>query len=81
VSAARKTFLVIFGLGIVLGLVIGITKMVAPDAANVTFNGEQMTGWAGLVTALLSAAIPAAIFGLIIGGIVKLFTRKPKSVA
>ncbi len=79
-SAARKTFLVIFGLSILLGLIIGVTKMVAPDAANVTFNGEQVTGWTALLTALLSAAIPGAIFGLIVGGIVKLFTRKKTAV-
>ncbi len=80
-SAARKTFLVIFGLGILLGLVIGTIKMVAPDAANVTLNGEQVTGWTAFFTALVSGAVPAAIFGLIVGGIVKLFTRKPKRAA
>jgi hypothetical protein len=32
----------------------------------------------GFWTALMSGAIPAAIFGLIIAGIVALFTRKKK---
>jgi Na+-driven multidrug efflux pump len=80
-TPARWTFLVIFGLGILMGLVIGTIKMVAPGLANVQFNGEEVTGWTALWTALFSSAVPAAIFGLIIAGIVALFTRRKKNAA
>ncbi len=75
-TPARWTFLVIFGLGVLLGLVIGVTNLVSPDAANVTLNGAKVTGMTGFWTALISGTIPSAIFGLIIAGIVALFTRK-----
>jgi ABC-type antimicrobial peptide transport system permease subunit len=78
-TPARWTFVVVFGLGIVLGLCIGITKMVAPDAAHVEFNGAEVTGWTALFTALFSSGIPALIFGLILAGIVALFTRRKKA--
>ena len=77
-TPARWTFVIIFGLGILMGLVIGIINLVSPDAANVVLNGEKVTGMTGFWTALLSGAIPSAIFGLIIAGIVALFTRKKK---
>jgi len=67
---------VIFGLGVAVGLLIGVINLVSPDAASVTLNGEKVTGMTGFWTALLSGAIPSAIFGLIIAGIVALFTRK-----
>jgi hypothetical protein len=80
-SPARTTFLVIFGLGVLLGVVIGVIKLVAPDAATVTLNGENVGGWTGFFTAVVSGAIPAAVFGLIVAGIVKLFTRKKRPAA
>ena len=77
-TPARWTFVIIFGLGVLMGLVIGIINLASPDAANVVLNGEKVTGMTGFWTALLSSAIPSAIFGLIIAGIVALFTRKKK---
>ena len=78
-TPARWTFVIIFGLGLVIGLVIGITELVAPDASTVTRNGQDATGMTGFWTALMSGAIPSLIFGLIIAGIVALFTRKKKA--
>ena len=52
-TPARWTFLVIFGLGVLLGLVIGVTNLVSPDAANVTLNGAKVTGMTGFWTALI----------------------------
>jgi len=69
---------VIFGLGLAVGLLIGVINLVSPDAASVTLNGAKVTGMTGFWTALISGAVPAAIFGLIIAGIVALFTRKKK---
>ena len=80
-TPARWTFLVVFGLGVAMGLVIGIINLVSPDAANVTLNGVKVTGMTGFWTALISGAVPSAIFGLIIAGIVALFTRKKRAKA
>lgn len=77
-TPARWTFVVIFGLGLAVGLLIGIINLVSPDAASVTLNGAKVTGVTGFWTALISGAVPAAIFGLIVAGIVALFTRKKK---
>ena len=77
-TPARWTFLVIFGLSLVSGLLIGIMNLVNPDSANITLNGAKVTGMTGFWTALISGAIPGLIFGLIIAGIVALFTRKKK---
>jgi hypothetical protein len=75
-TPARWTFVVIFGLGLLTGLGIGITELVAPDVSTVTLNGQDVTGMTGFWTALLSGAIPSAIFGLIIAAVVGLFTRR-----
>ncbi len=77
-TPARWTILVIFGLSLVLGLIIGGINLVNPDAANISLNGQKVTGMTGFWTALMAAAIPGLIFGLIIGGIVALFTRRKK---
>ena len=80
-TPARWTFVVIFGLGLLTGLGIGIVNLVSPDAANVTLNGAKVTGMTGFWTAVFSGAIPSLIFGFIIAGIVALFTRKRKAKA
>ena len=78
-TPARWTFVVIFGLSLAMGLVIGIINLVNPDAANITLNGAKVTGMTGFWTALMSSAIPGLIFGLIVAGIVALFTRRKKA--
>ena len=78
-TPARWTFLVIFGLSLVIGLLIGIMNLVNPDSANITLNGAKVTGMTGFWTALISGAVPGLIFGLIVAGIVALFTRKKKA--
>jgi hypothetical protein len=77
-TPARWTFLVIFGLSLITGLLIGIMNLVNPDSANVVLNGQKVTGMTGFWTALISGAIPGLILGLIIAGIVALFTRKKR---
>ena len=77
-TPARWTFVVIFGLSLVTGLLIGIMNLVNPDSANIVLNGEKVTGMTGFWTALVSGAIPGLIIGLIVAGIVALFTRKKK---
>jgi len=77
-TPARWTFVVIFGLSLLTGLGIGITELVAPNVSTVTLNGQDVTGMTGFWTALFSGAVPGLIFGLIVAGIVALFTRKKK---
>ena len=74
-KAFRWTFVVLLGLGVLLGLI----KMIAPDAASVTLNGQEMTGLSALATAAGIGAVLGLIFGLIIAGIVKLATRGSKA--
>ena len=78
-TPARWTFLVVFGLSLLTGLGIGVTALVSPDAADVTLNGAKVTGMTAFWTSLISGAIPGVIFGLIIAGIVALFTRRKKA--
>jgi len=78
-TPARWTFVVIFGLSLAIGLLIGIMNLVNPDSANITLNGAKVTGLTGFWTALLSGAVPGLIFGLIVAGIVALFTRRKKA--
>lgn len=80
-TPARWTFVVIFGLSLLMGLGIGITELVAPNVSTVTLNGQDVTGMTGFWTALVSGAVPGLIFGLIVAGIVALFTRKKKASA
>jgi hypothetical protein len=77
-TPARWTFVIILGLSLLMGLGIGITELVAPNVSTVTLNGQDVTGMTGFWTALLSSVIPGLIFGLIVAGIVALFTRKKK---
>ena len=78
-TPARWTFVIVFGLSLLIGLVIGITALVSPDAADVTLNGAKVTGMTAFWTSLISGAIPGVIFGLIFAGIVALFTRRKKA--
>ena len=78
-TPARWSFVIVFGLSLLLGLGIGITALVSPGAADVTLNGAKVTGMTAFWTSMLSSAIPGVIFGLIIAGIVALFTRRKKA--
>ena len=78
-TPARWTFVVIFGLSIGIGLLIGVLNLINPDWASITLNDQKVTGMTGFWTALMSGAIPGLIFGLIVAGIVALFTRKKKA--
>ena len=78
-TPARWTFVVIVGLSLGIGLLIGILNLINPDWANISLNGAKVTGMTGFWTALISGAVPGLIFGLIVAGIVALFTRKKKA--
>lgn len=74
-TPAKKAFRWIFLIFLGLGVLLGIIKMIAPDVATITWNGEDMTG----IGAVLVSGGIGAVFGLIFGGIsaliVKLATR------
>ncbi len=74
-TPAKKAFRWVFGICLGLGVLLGLLKMVAPDAASVTWNGQEMTGLGALAVAAGLGAVFGLIFGLIIAGIVKLATR------
>lgn len=78
-SPAKKAFWWVFLGFIALGIVIGLIKLVAPDAASVSLNDQQVTGPMAIVVAGGIAIIPGLIFGLIVAGIVKLVTRGSKT--
>jgi len=78
-SLARKVFLGVFGAGLLLGLLIGAINLVAPDAVSVTWNDENVEGLGGLGVGLFSGGLPGLIFGLVAGGVTKLFTRSRKT--
>lgn len=74
-SPAKKTFRWIFLIFLGLGVLLGLVKLIAPDAASITLNGQEMSGLAALATAAGIGAGLGLFFGLIIAGIVKLATR------
>ena len=77
-SRAKKVFWIIFGFGLLGGLLIGVMNLISPEAGNVTLNGENVEGMTALLTSIFAGGIPALIFGLIAAGVVSLFTRKKK---
>ena len=78
-TPARWTFLAFLGIGLVSGLWIGISELVNPAGTSVTLNGQDVTGMAGFWTALIIAVVLWSILGLIVAGIVALFTRRKKA--
>ncbi len=78
-TPARWTFVVVTGIGLLMGLWTGISELVNPAGTSVTLNGQDMTGIGGFFTALVISLIVWGILGLIIAGIVALFTRKKKT--
>ena len=70
-KAFRWVFIVCFGFGILVGVI----KLIAPDAASVTLNGEEVTGINAVLTSGVLGAVLGVIFGAIISVIVKLATR------
>jgi hypothetical protein len=53
-----------------------VVNLIAPGTSNITFNDQPATGVTGVWVALLAWGIPGLIFGLIVMGIVALFTRR-----
>jgi hypothetical protein len=74
-SPAKKAFSGVFLACLALGLVIGLVKLVAPGAASVKINGEEVTGMTAVVSAGAIGAFLGLFFGAIIAGITKLVTR------
>jgi hypothetical protein len=79
VTPARWTFAIIFGGCLLLGLGMGLVNLIWPGTANITLNDQPATGMTGVWVALMAWGIPGLIFGLIIAGIVALFTRRKKA--
>lgn len=77
-TPARKAFRWIFLIFLGLGVLLGLVKMIAPDAASVTWNGEELTGLPALALSAGIGAFFGLLFGLIVAGIVALVTRSPK---
>jgi hypothetical protein len=74
-TPARWTFVIIFGGCLLLGLGMGVVNLIWPGTASITFNDQPATGTTGVLVALMAWGIPGLIFGLIVAGIVALFTR------
>jgi hypothetical protein len=71
-SLPKRVFWIVFALGLLIGAVIGIVKMVAPDAAHVTLNGAEVTGVKALITSTALGALPGAVLGAIAALVVKI---------
>jgi len=76
-TPAKKAFLWVFLVCLGLGVLLGLIKLVAPDAVSMTFNDQDLTGLPALALSAGLAAVFGLIFGLIVAGIVKLVTRTP----
>ncbi len=77
-SMAKKVFFGVLGASLLLGLVMGVSNLIAPEAVSVTLNEENVEGIKGVWVSLLISAIPGVFFGLIAAGVTALFTRKKK---
>ncbi len=75
-TPARWTFAAIFGACLFIGIVMGLVNLVAPGAANITYNNAPATGVTGIIVGATAWGFPGLIFGLIASGIVVLFTRR-----
>lgn len=75
-TTARKVFFGVLAAFLVLGLVLGLINVIAPDAASVSVNGEEVEGWASVGPSILLYGIFGLVLGLIASGITALFTRK-----
>lgn len=71
-SPARKTFVWVFLVCLALGVLLGVVKLVAPDAASVRLNGEEVTGMTALLTASGLGGGFGLLFGLIGAGLIAL---------
>ncbi len=80
-TPARWTFAVIIGIGLLVGLWTGISELVNPAGTSITLNGQDVTGMTGLLTAVVISVVVWGVLGLIVAGIVALFTRKKKAEA
>ncbi len=78
-TPARKVFFGVLGAAVILGLLMGLLNVVAPDASSVSMNGEELEGWGSVPVAMGIWGVMGLIFGLIAAGITALFTRKKKA--
>lgn len=77
-TPARWTFVIIFGGCLLIGLGMGVVNLIAPGTATITFNDQPATGMTGVGVATTTWGVLGLIFGLIVAGIVALFTRRKK---
>jgi hypothetical protein len=75
-SPARRAFVRVFLVLLVLGFVIGLIKLIAPEVATVTLNGRDLTGWPAVATATGIGAVLGVVLGLIAAGLVAVFSRR-----
>jgi len=74
-SFPKKVFLLFVIIGLAMGINIGITKMISPESASVSLNGEQVEGMKALVVSAVLGMIPGAIIGIFAAGFTSLFIR------
>ena len=75
-TPARWTFVVIFGGAILIGVGMGLVNWIWPGSAKISFNDVPAVGANGILVAGSIWGVLGLIFGLIIAGIVALFTRR-----
>lgn len=75
----RKVFFGVLTAFIALGLILGLVNVIAPDAASVSLNGEEVEGWGSVLPSVLIYAVVGGIIALIASGITALFSQGKKA--
>ena len=76
-SPAKRAFFLVFAIFVGIGFLIWIVKLIAPDAASITWNNREVGGLGALAITVGLGAFFGLILGLFVAGIVKLVTRSP----
>jgi len=74
-SFPKKIFLLFVIIGLAMGINIGITKIISPESASVTLNGQQVEGIKALIVSAVLGMIPGAIIGIFAAGFAALLIR------
>ncbi|HZP18660.1 MAG TPA: hypothetical protein VFB16_00500 [Bauldia sp.] len=75
-TPARRAFWTTFVIVTLLGAAVGVIKLIAPEMATVTLNGENVEGGKAILVATGIGAVVGLLLGLIVAGIVAVFSRR-----
>ena len=74
---ALRTFLMILGVFVLLGLGLGIANLVLPDLVSLSWDGRNVEGLDSIWVGLFASVVPGFVLGIVGAGVRSRVAGKP----